>query len=176
MNLISALLLSFLITLILTPLVIRFSYMIGAIDLPNERKVHAKGIPRIGGIAIIGGFISGAIFLQLFFDTQFLTIFFGLLIIIVTGFLDDLIELKPSVKLLGQLLATILVVFIADIRIDYIMLPQELRLEFGVYSYLISIFWILALTNAINLIDGLDGLAAGVSIIALAMLSSVLPW
>lgn len=162
-----ALLISFISTVILTPLIIKLAYKIGAIDLPNERKVHQKGIPRIGGLAIIIGFTIGAFFLDLDEYTNFYIIFLSVIVILITGVIDDLYNIKPIYKFAGQIIAALFVVAVAQLKIEYVILPNNFQLDFGFYSYFITIFWILALTNSINFIDGLDGLAAGVSIIAL---------
>ncbi|MFS0821599.1 glycosyltransferase family 4 protein [Bacillus sp. 1P02SD] len=167
MKVLISFLISFISTVILTPIIIKLAYKIGAIDLPNERKVHQKGIPRIGGLAIIIGFSIGASFLSLYEYDNFHIIFLSIIIMLLTGLLDDIYNLKPIYKFSGQLIAALLVVAVAQLKIEYVVLPSNFNLDFGFYSYLISLFWILALTNSINFIDGLDGLAAGVSIIAL---------
>ncbi|WP_246010281.1 glycosyltransferase family 4 protein [Bacillus yapensis] len=160
-------LISFATTVILTPFIINLSYKIGAIDLPNERKVHQGGIPRIGGLAIIIGFLVGAFYLNLDDYSNFNLILISVVVILITGILDDIYNIKPIYKFAGQLLAALLVVAVAELKIEYVILPNNFKVDFGFYSYFITLFWILALINSINFIDGLDGLAAGVSIIAL---------
>ncbi|RTR36399.1 undecaprenyl/decaprenyl-phosphate alpha-N-acetylglucosaminyl 1-phosphate transferase [Robertmurraya yapensis] len=167
MNMFISFLISFATTVILTPFIINLSYKIGAIDLPNERKVHQGGIPRIGGLAIIIGFLVGAFYLNLDDYSNFNLILISVVVILITGILDDIYNIKPIYKFAGQLLAALLVVAVAELKIEYVILPNNFKVDFGFYSYFITLFWILALINSINFIDGLDGLAAGVSIIAL---------
>ena len=96
----------------------------------------------------------------------------GSTIIIITGILDDMYELSAKIKLLGQIAAALVVVLWGGVQVEFINLPfSEGILEFGFLSIPITVFWIVGITNAINLIDGLDGLAAGVSSIALITIS-----
>ncbi|WP_432357411.1 glycosyltransferase family 4 protein [Sporosarcina sp. UB5] len=157
---------AFIASIILTPLVIKFAFRIGAVDHPNYRKVHASVMPRIGGIAIFGAFVIGYLLLRPE-DEHAIGILVGAVIIIVTGFLDDMLEITAKAKLLGQLAAAIVVVTWGGLQIEFINLPFFGPFDFGYLSIPITIIWIIGITNAINLIDGLDGLAAGVSTIAL---------
>ena len=158
--------------LVLTPAVIAFARRTGALDQPDARKVHARPIPRIGGIGIYAAFMVSVLAQLLFADVtpEFMTSLIGLLaggtIIVAIGIIDDYCDLPARVKLLGQILAAAVLVIGFDVRIDVITDP------FGDYIYLeflaipATIFWVVGLTNTVNLIDGLDGLAAGVSTIA----------
>ncbi|MFJ7932782.1 glycosyltransferase family 4 protein [Sporosarcina sp. NPDC096371] len=159
---------AFVASIILTPLVIKLAFRIGAVDRPNYRKVHASVMPRIGGLAIFGAFLIGY-FILLPEDNNVneTAIIIGALIIIVTGFLDDMLEITAKIKLAGQLTAALVVVTWGGLQIEFITLPFIGQLDFGYWSIPITIIWIIGITNAINLIDGLDGLAAGVSTIAL---------
>ncbi|NYF23879.1 glycosyltransferase family 4 protein [Sporosarcina sp. JAI121] len=153
-------------SIILTPLVIKLAFRIGAVDRPNYRKVHGSIMPRIGGLAIFGAFLIGyAILLPK--DEHAAGILVGALIIIIIGFLDDMLEITAKAKLAGQLAAAIIVVTWGGLHIEFINLPFIGQFDFGYLSIPITIIWIIGITNAINLIDGLDGLAAGVSTIAL---------
>ncbi|MDQ0177101.1 glycosyltransferase family 4 protein [Bacillus chungangensis] len=156
-------------SIILTPIVKKIAIKIGAIDKPNHRKVHKNIMPRLGGLAIYFSFIIGILVLRPN-DEFTMPILLGSLVIIITGVLDDLLELSAKMKLLGQLLAASIVVF-AGVNIEFINLPFDGQLQFGYLSIPITILWIVGITNAINLIDGLDGLAAGVSSIALITIS-----
>jgi UDP-GlcNAc:undecaprenyl-phosphate/decaprenyl-phosphate GlcNAc-1-phosphate transferase len=156
-------------SLLITPIVKKFAIKIGAVDKPNQRKVHKNIMPRLGGLAIFLSFIIGVLITNPT-DTYHLPIIIGSLIIIVTGFFDDILELSPKLKLLGQLLAAVIVVF-GGLEVEFINNPFGDPIEFGILSKPVTIIWILAITNAINLIDGLDGLAAGVSSIALITIS-----
>ncbi len=164
-----ALLTAFIGALIFTPLVIRFAYRIGAVDKPNYRKVHVRVMPRIGGLAIFLAFLAGFIVSRPT-DEHALYIVLGATLIILTGFLDDLLDITPRAKMLGQI-ASALVVIWGGLQIQFINLPFFGELQFGWFSIPITILWIVGITNAINLIDGLDGLAAGVSAIALVAMS-----
>lgn len=165
------LVLCFIASVLLTPLVKKFAIYIGATDKPNARKVHQKIMPRLGGLAIYLSFIIGYAILRPSDDSA-LPIIIGSFIIIITGVFDDRFELSAKVKLLGQLLAAGVVV-LGGIQIDFINIPFFGQVDFGYLSIPITIIWIVAITNAINLIDGLDGLAAGVSSIALITISGM---
>lgn len=160
-----AMLAAFVAALVLTPLVIQFAYRIKAVDQPNYRKVHQKAMPRIGGLAIFGAFLVGY-FVLMPEDEHAVYILLGAILIILTGFLDDLLNITPKAKLLGQLAAAGIVIY-GGLQVTFITLPVIGVIEFGYFSIPITLLWIVGITNAINLIDGLDGLAAGVSTIAL---------
>lgn len=165
------LVLAFVASILLTPLVKKLAIKIGAVDAPNYRKVHAKIMPRLGGLAIFGAFLIGYFVLRPE-DSTANFILLGALMIIITGVLDDRFEITAKAKLLGQLLAACIVVF-GGLQIDFINLPFGGQLDFGYFSIPLTILWIIGITNAINLIDGLDGLAAGVSTIALITLAGM---
>ncbi|AMX82290.1 UDP-phosphate N-acetylglucosaminyl 1-phosphate transferase [Geobacillus subterraneus] len=160
------LLLCFFASVTITPLVKKLAFIVGATDRPNQRKVHQKIMPRLGGLAIYIAFVIGVLVLDPDNAVE-IPILLGSVIIIITGMLDDLIELSPKLKLAGQLFAAFVVVVFGGIQVEYINLPFGSQLHFGVLSIPLTILWIVGITNAINLIDGLDGLAAGVSAIAL---------
>ncbi|PFO00027.1 undecaprenyl-phosphate alpha-N-acetylglucosaminyl 1-phosphate transferase [Bacillus sp. AFS076308] len=162
----------FLISIVMTPLIKKLAFLIGATDRPNQRKVHQSIMPRLGGLAIFISFIAG-IFLIRPENPYSFAILLGSLIIIITGFCDDLFELPAKYKLLGQLAAACCVVFLGDLQVVFINLPFGGQLQFGLLSIPFTILWIVGITNAINLIDGLDGLAAGVSSIALITISGI---
>lgn len=165
-----AIVVAFVASIILTPLVRKFAFRIGAVDHPNYRKVHMSVMPRIGGLAIFGAFLIGYLILRPE-DSHATGILVGAGIILLTGFLDDMLEITAKAKMFGQLAAAIVVVTWGGLQIDFINLPFGGQLEFGYLSIPMTILWIIGITNAINLIDGLDGLAAGVSTIALIALS-----
>ncbi|MGI2327472.1 glycosyltransferase family 4 protein [Planococcus sp. YIM B11945] len=172
---------AFIASLVLTPIVKRLAYRIGAVDRPNHRKVHARIMPRLGGLAIFGSFLIGYFILrpeqsvsnavtEAFIPIE-TAIIIGAFIIIITGVLDDMMEISAKAKLLGQLLAAGIVVIGGGLEISFINLPFGGEIDFGYFSIPLTILWIVGITNAVNLIDGLDGLAAGVSTIALITLS-----
>lgn len=156
--------------ILLTPLVKRLAFRIGAVDAPNYRKVHARIMPRLGGLAIFGAFLIGVAVLRP--DSPYLlSIILGATVIVITGVLDDMYEISAKAKMIGQLAAALIIVFYGGIQIEFINLPFGGELQFGFLSIPFTIIWIIGITNAVNLIDGLDGLAAGVSTIALITLS-----
>lgn len=162
----------FAISIIITPLIKKFAFLIGATDRPNHRKVHQSIMPRLGGLAIFISFLIGLIILRPVNEFS-LAILAGCLIIIITGLLDDLLELPARYKLIGQIASACTVVFGGDLQVVFINLPFGAQLQFGLLSIPFTILWIVGITNAINLIDGLDGLAAGVSSIALITISGI---
>ena len=159
----------FIVSLLLTPLVKRVAIQLNAVDLPNNRKVHTTAMPRLGGFAIYISFMIGSLIFLPTFENIW-PILIGGTVVAITGFVDDLKNLPPFVKLLGQILAALIPV-ISGITIDFITIPGGNVIEFGVLAVPLTILWIVAITNAINLIDGLDGLAAGVSSIATLTIS-----
>ncbi|MDY6269621.1 MAG: MraY family glycosyltransferase [Selenomonadaceae bacterium] len=160
------------VALLVTPGVIFFAKKTGAMDAPDPRKVHKRPIPRIGGLGIYLAFMAAMITIvnevpvepDVAFELTGLGI--GGSLIVLLGLIDDYKNLPAKVKLLGQIIAACVLVIGFDVRIDFITDP------FGDYLFLewfaipATVFWIVGLTNTVNLIDGLDGLAAGVSCIA----------
>ncbi|RFU63960.1 glycosyltransferase family 4 protein [Peribacillus glennii] len=165
-----AFLTAFILSIILTPFVIRLAYKMGATDKPNERKVHEKVMPRMGGLAIFLSFFIAYVIFGGNFPNQ-VPILLGALVIIIIGMIDDIYELRARTKLLGQIAAALIIILMGGLEVEFINLPFGGMLEFGMLSIPITILWIVGVTNAINLIDGLDGLAAGVSSIALITIS-----
>lgn len=167
-QLIAAFFISLATAVLVTPLIKKLAFRIGAIDYPNERKIHVRRMPRLGGLAIVIGTAAGYLYLRP--DSDYLTaIVIGAAIIVLVGILDDKFSLSPLWKLIGQLCAAIVVVS-SGLTIDFITMPFGGEIEFGWMAYFVTVFWIIAITNAINLIDGLDGLASGVSTIAISTL------
>lgn len=161
-----------LITLILTPILIKISLKINATDKPNHRKVHTNPIPTLGGLAIFVSFMIGLFILQPA-SPYHLSIICGAILIIGLGVIDDLYNLSAKVKFIVQIVAALLVVFWGGLQVEFINLPFGGQVEFGFLSSMITILWIVGVTNAMNLIDGLDGLAAGVSSIALLTIAGM---
>ena len=178
-NTIIAILLACATSAIVAPLMIKFAFKVGAVDVPkDERKIHSKPMPRIGGLSFIFGFFVAIIFslLTVEFDTSvnLFGFFVGAGIVAAVGFLDDIYHIKPWQKLLGQVIAAILVI-VSGLRICYINIPFFSTI-YGLndaLSVIITFFWIIGVTNALNLIDGLDGLATGVSAITTLALTIV---
>ncbi|MDN6292677.1 MAG: undecaprenyl/decaprenyl-phosphate alpha-N-acetylglucosaminyl 1-phosphate transferase, partial [Tetragenococcus halophilus] len=161
------------ISITLTPFVRKFAFVIKAVDHPDKRRVNKNVMPSIGGLAIYLSFFISMYLLQPVSLDIVNPIFISSSIIILTGIIDDVKEISPKTKILGILVASFIVYYWADIRMDAITIPLIGQIEFGVFSLPITLIWVLAITNSINLIDGLDGLASGVSIIALSTMSLV---
>ncbi len=157
---------AFLISFASTPVVIGIAKKIKAIDVPkDERRVHKKPIPLIGGLAIFYGFLVSVL---CFCDIEepIIGILLGAFVIIVTGVIDDKYSLPAKVKLLMQIVAAV-IVLVFGVEIRYIENPfTNEYITFGWLSIPITVIWIVGVTNAVNLTDGLDGLAAGISTIA----------
>ena len=161
---------AFAISLAATPVVKGIAYKIGAIDVPSdERRVHKQPIPRLGGLAIFYGFLIALLCFASPVDEQLRGIIIGSLIIVGVGIIDDVKQLKALVKLAAQILAAAIVV-VHNVRITAISVPASIIdggvLHLGIFSIPVTMVWIIVVTNAVNLIDGLDGLAVGVSSIA----------
>ncbi len=162
-------LVAFLLCFFVTPPVKRFAENVGAMDIPKDaRRVHNHPIPRMGGLAIFIGFVlSVLIFVDM--SMQVMGLLLGSVIIAVMGALDDILCLNPWIKLGGQVLAA-LVAMRCGIVFETISNPGFLNadttIQLGWLSYPLTIIWIVMCTNAVNLIDGLDGLAVGVSAIS----------
>lgn len=155
---------AFAVSLLSTPWVARLAFRIGAVDQPGKRKIHHRVMPRLGGLAVFAGFAVAAAFLGV--DSRLGGLLAGGTVILLLGILDDTRGLSPKVKLFGQTVAATIVVF-SGIRIEFINNPFNGYFFLGDFSIPFTVFWIVAITNAVNLIDGLDGLASGVSTIAL---------
>ena len=150
---------TFITSLILVPITKKLAFHVNALDMPNERKVHTKPMPRLGGLAIFFSFLLGYIlFGEL--TSQMLSILIGGFILIVLGICDDIKPLKASYKLIGQIIAGIVIVFYGNISLPTLS-AFGLKLNFGIIGYPLALLFIVAIINAINLIDGLDGLASG---------------
>ncbi len=158
---------AFAITLVTTPLAKKISIKVGAIDYPKDRGVHKKPMPRMGGVAIVLGFMVTVLTLYRFDATmdmkQFAGFIVGAGIIVALGVMDDIKNLSAKLKFSIQIVAALIVIF-SGTRINVVLWPVTAYLQ--TFSIPITLIWIVGVTNAVNLIDGLDGLAAGVSSIA----------
>ncbi|MBI3926282.1 MAG: undecaprenyl/decaprenyl-phosphate alpha-N-acetylglucosaminyl 1-phosphate transferase [Armatimonadetes bacterium] len=167
--------LAFLFTLLLTPLVKRLATRAGALDRPNARKVHKVPTPLWGGLGVFIAFVVALAGVLLWFDAftaslgpklwkNLLGMIVGGALIVMLGMIDDRFGMPAKVKLLGQLaIAAVMVSF--GIRIDYFSTPFTGPVNLQVWQAVaVTMFWIVGITNAINLLDGLDGLVAGVAL------------
>ncbi|MCL2352152.1 MAG: undecaprenyl/decaprenyl-phosphate alpha-N-acetylglucosaminyl 1-phosphate transferase [Firmicutes bacterium] len=154
------------VVLAMTPLARKISRKAGAIDYPRERGMHDEPMPRMGGIAIVLGFLAAvavaAFFMPEMRTGQFIGFIAGALLIAATGMLDDIFTLRARHKFALQIVAALIVVF-SGTRVEFVQYPLHAYLDY--FSIPFTLVWIVGLTNAVNLIDGLDGLAAGVSAI-----------
>ncbi len=168
------------IALALTPLVRLVAFKIGAVDNPNARRVNKVPMPSAGGLAVFAAFFictlvfipiasSGLIMDGKSYFEYILPVSLGGLMITVTGFIDDIYEISPRLKMLGILFGSFIIWAFTDFRFDSFKIPfGGPLLQFGpIVTFFLTILWIVSITNAINLIDGLDGLVSGVSIISL---------
>lgn len=148
---------------LITPLVKKIAKHIGAMDIPNDRKIHKKEMPRLGGLGIFTGFLFGYIF---FGEPSVImnSILIGSFIILITGIIDDINPLKPRYKFIGQLIAACIITFYGNVTLSNIS-AFGFYIDFNIFSYPLTLFFILGCINCINLIDGLDGLAGGISAI-----------
>ena len=159
-----------LMSLLLTPAIKRLAVRIGAVDHPNERKVHEGIMPRLGGLAIFLSFLAVSLVFATK-DSAYLGLILADIIIVITGVADDTKGVGPKMKLLGQFLAALLLVEFGY-RINFIFLPIADYIFLERASVIATVFWLVGVTNAINLIDGLDGLAAGTVLFAVLFISA----
>lgn len=153
---------TFIFTALIMPLTNKIAHHIGAIDVPkDDRRVHSKPIPKLGGLGIFIGFLFGYMLFG-FQSIQMNSILIGSFIIILYGIIDDIKTLPAKYELLGQFVAACTIVFYGQILLSNIT-AFGYEIEFGIFSYPITIFFILGCTNVIRLIDGVDGLSSGIS-------------
>lgn len=178
MKILLIVLFSFLVSLFATPWVIQFAHFTKAVDHPNDRKVHQRVMPRLGGLAIFIAFIVGYMvfkvkgFIETDLESSFLDAYFiSSFLILGAGVFDDLFELPAKPKFVVQLIAAVIMVGYGDFVIDALYLPFLPTIELGWMGGLLTIVWIIGITNAMNLMDGLDGLAAGLSSISFGTMS-----
>jgi UDP-GlcNAc:undecaprenyl-phosphate GlcNAc-1-phosphate transferase len=176
MYIVLAIALPLLSSLLITPGIIRLARGIGAYDLPNERKVHTQPVPRLGGLAVYVSFFlmvvlilaadRGPFISTWFFSLKGAVFIASLVVVALLGIWDDFRSLKPGLKFGVQaLIAT--GCYLAGFHISAVTDPFSAGLfQLGALDYPITVLWIVGVTNAFNLIDGLDGLASGVGIIA----------
>ena len=163
-DIIVSLITAFLITYVAIPKVIFFSEKLRLLDEAGIRASHKGSVPIFGGIAIFTGIIFSLLFWADIENIQYLLV--SILIVFFVGVIDDLLELSPLKKLVGQVMATLIIIFLGDLKID------NMHGVLGVYDLpvwlgtLFTIFVVIVITNGFNLIDGVDGLAAGIGVIS----------
>ena len=160
---------NFIFVLIFTPLIRLFGVKVGAIDMPNNRKDHDTPTPRIGGLSIVFVLFSSLIIVSfanthvsnmLVLDKKMALFLFGAMVVFGIGVIDDFHRILPSIKLLFQIVGASLA-FLGEIAFSSFNIPG-FSLSFGPLDYFLTLFWFLLFINAVNLIDGLDGLASGI--------------
>ena len=163
---------AFSVSCVLTPLMRRYAIKLGIVDKPDgKRKLQKKPVAYLGGIAIAVSFLAVCLavgFFTDFYDARYMVILAGSVLILALGFLDDLFDLNPFVKFFGQIAVATLTAVVGG-AVEYITV-FDIYIEFGALSVPITVLWIVLVTNAVNLIDGLDGLACGVSVFSLMAL------
>lgn len=167
---IGAALIAFFISYIITPFIARLGKKQNLVDKPGYRKIHNDAIPNLGGIVIFFGFLFSALFFVPF-QKEIQVLIAGSIIILLLGIIDDITDLKPLNKFFIQIIPALLFIIFHSNVINQFIWQKLSFLNIGGYLlYPILLFWIVGVTNSINLIDGLDGLASGISIIALSVL------
>ena len=159
-------LIAFLISLLMTPLVKKLAFRVGAVDRPEARKVHSRLMPRMGGLAIFLGFTITILLVEPMTKSNIGLLAGGLLILLL-GLADDIVGVSPRMKLLGQIIAAGVLVGFGE-KIDFLTNPFGAHMFYlpAAVGIPLTIFWIVGVTNAVNLVDGLDGLAGGLAAIA----------
>jgi len=166
-------LIALILTILLTPMVRSFAPEIGALDKPSQRKVHHTVIPRTGGIAIYFGFLVAVLFGLLIGQASgtiinpkpILGILFGGSIVLIIGLLDDIYRLRPLFKLTAQLIGAAIAIYFG-VEINFVSNPFNGLMPLGLVAIPLTLLWLVGMTNSVNLIDGLDGLASGVTAIS----------
>jgi UDP-GlcNAc:undecaprenyl-phosphate GlcNAc-1-phosphate transferase len=154
------------IVLAVTPLTIRLAHRIGALDVPTDRpRVHSAPVPRIGGLAIVAGIAFPAAFLVAD-NGPYLGILIGTGCVAALGLIDDIRGMRPSAKLMGVMAVSLIPIIGWDVTLDRVTLPLIGDHDLGWVAYPLTVLWIAAIANLVNLIDGMDALAAGIVAIA----------
>ena len=160
-NVLLMVLVTFVFVALFIPVVKKMAEFIGAMDIPNARKVHKVPIPRLGGLGIYAGFLLGYMLFGVH-SVQMNAILIGSFIILVTGIFDDIKPVPAKWKLLAQTVGASIVPLYGGILLQDIS-AFGLYIDFGILAYPITIIFIVAIINCINLIDGLDGLSSGIA-------------
>lgn len=171
-NIFLIIIITFIVSTILVPIMKKVAIHVNAMDYPNARKVHKKPMPRLGGVAIFLSFLVG----YMLFDNgsiRMLSIIIASFVIVLMGIFDDINPIKARYKFIVQIIAACITTFYGNIVLNdmslfglNLVIPTPL-------NYIITIFIIVSITNAMNLIDGLDGLASGISCIYFATIAII---
>lgn len=166
-------LIPFIISIILTPVINKIALKLDIYAHTNERTVHTGKIARIGGVAIYIAFIVSMTIFSSGIDISIKGLLLGSSIMFFAGLIDDMLDISPWLKMFLQILAAIVLMGIGQVELGVIHLPFGIVINMGLISLLITLIWIVGITNAINLVDGLDGLAGGISVIVLATIGII---
>ncbi len=148
---------------LIIPFIKNIAFHVGALDIPNERKVHKTPMPRLGGVGIYAGFLLGYMIFGEHTPTMN-SILIGSFVLLITGIIDDIKPLQPLYKLVGQIIAALILVFYGNLLLNDVSF-FGIYFKFGWFAYPVTILFVLGCINCLNLIDGLDGLAGGISAI-----------
>ena len=166
-NIIIGVIIAFIISFYAIPIIIQLADQIKLYDIPDERKVHKKPIPSLGGLGIFIGFMMGLLLSQSipsvasqlqYFYASFLVVFFY-------GVKDDILKIRPMKKILGQLIVSVILIFKAGLAISNLSGFFGVTIVLPSFSYLLTLMTIIVIMNAFNLIDGIDGLAGSLGIL-----------
>jgi UDP-GlcNAc:undecaprenyl-phosphate GlcNAc-1-phosphate transferase len=164
LNIISSLITAFLVTFLAIPKLIHFAQRLRLLDNGGDRASHHGSTPFFGGIAIFTGIVSSLLFWSDIENIQFILV--SILIVFIVGLIDDLRQITAFKKLIGQIIATLILIFLGDLQIE------SMHGVLGVYdlpfwaSLPFTIFVVIVIINGFNLIDGIDGLAGGIGLIS----------
>ena len=161
LKIIGMIIIPFIVSVLIIPYIKKVAINIKAIDVPGGRHIHKKITPKLGGLAIFLGFLVG----YMIFGTHseiMNSILIGSFIIIIIGVIDNIVELGPLHQFIAQLFAACVVVFYGGLLIKNLS-AFGIYIDFNIFAYPITIFFIVGCINCINLIDGLDGLSGGIS-------------
>ena len=161
------------VSLFLVPFVKRVAWKYGIFAVENERTVHHGKIPRIGGVAVYIAFILGCLLFARPMTNSLRAILIGGTVVFAGGLIDDIFDLRPRYKLLFQIAGALIVMFLGKVELLDINLIFGLKIPAGVITQIITFVWLIGITNAVNLLDGLDGLSSGFCIIVLISLSLI---
>ncbi len=178
-NILLLLSVSFLASYISTPIIISLSRRLNLLDNPDRRKMHEEAVPRLGGIAIYFGFLVAAVLMAFVlpdvFGISFMHIrvfFYCMAAIVALGVYDDVRGLSPVFKVSIEIMLA-LAIYISGLRVNIISSPFGGHINLWIFALPVTVLWIIGITNAVNLIDGLDGLATGIGLIIVSSISLI---
>ena len=161
---------AFFVSYIITPFIAQVGKKENFVDKPGYRKIHSDSVPNLGGIVIFFGFILSILFI-IPIEGKAKGLLAGSVIILLLGIIDDIVDLRPRYKFVIQMVPALLVIgYHYQLINQFIVQELSFLSIIGYLLYPLLLFWITGVTNSINLIDGLDGLACGISVISLATL------